>query len=369
MKRALLISCFNWYKTRLRPIRELLICKGYEVTVLVADFDHIKKQTIIERFSECDYIHVPKYKKNISIQRIRSHFSFSKQCKEAINRLKPDLIYCVIPPNLVSQYCADYKSKHPDSILLLDIIDLWPESMPLRKMINTLPAKKWKKWRDDSIKSADHVFTECKLYQEKLNYVIDADKTTTLHLFKEQTEEERKLVQDLISKAKTDDIIRFAYLGSMNNIIDIDGICSVLDWCIKAGKKCELHAIGDGENKEKFEAAVKRIGCKSYFYGPMFDELEKIRLLAPCDFAFNMMKGDVAVGLTIKSIDYFSYGLPIINNIKGDTWKLIESEKIGINVDCLDFNHLMSIDHISVINAFIGFFSKSAFEKVIDAVL
>ena len=45
------------------------------------------------------------------------------------------------------------------------------------------------------------------------------------------------------------------------------------------------------------------------------------------------MIDSVKVGLTIKSIDYFSYGLPLINNIKGDTWKLINERGIGINFD------------------------------------
>ena len=36
--------------------------------------------------------------------------------------------------------------------------------------------------------------------------------------------------------------------------------------------------------------------------------------------------------MTIKSMDYFSMGVPIINNIKGDTWELVEKEKVGVNV-------------------------------------
>ena len=38
------------------------------------------------------------------------------------------------------------------------------------------------------------------------------------------------------------------------------------------------------------------------------------------------------VGLTMKSMDYFEAGLPVINNIHGDTWDIIEREKIGVNL-------------------------------------
>ena len=44
-----------------------------------------------------------------------------------------------------------------------------------------------------------------------------------------------------------------------------------------------------------------------------------------------MMKPGVCVGLTMKSIDYFCYGLPLINNIPGDTWQLVEEHGIGVN--------------------------------------
>ena len=43
------------------------------------------------------------------------------------------------------------------------------------------------------------------------------------------------------------------------------------------------------------------------------------------------MKESVRVGLTMKSVDYFCYGLPLINNIQGDTWKLIRQYGIGVN--------------------------------------
>ena len=47
----------------------------------------------------------------------------------------------------------------------------------------------------------------------------------------------------------------------------------------------------------------------------------------------NLMVDTVFVGLTIKSLEYMSHDLPLINNIKGDTWKNVEGEQIGFNID------------------------------------
>lgn len=369
IKRGLLISCFNWYKGRLEPIRKELLSQGYEVKILISDFDHLKKIPIEKRYSECTYIHVPLYKNNISLGRIVSHMAFGNKVGEIISRTNPDLVYCLIPPNNVAKHCVKYKYSHPQTKLILDIIDLWPESMPWGRMKNTLPARAWKKWRDAAIAYADHVFTECDLYQEKLRSVLDPDKTSTLYLFKEQSSEERALVQEIISKEQQDNIIRFAYLGSMNNIIDIDGICGVIKQFIESGCQCELHSIGDGESRVKFETAVNAVGCSTYFYGSVFNEAEKIKILAPCDYAFNMMKGEISVGLTIKSIDYLSYGLPIINNIKGDTWRLVEKEGIGMNVYNNQFIHQRKFGHNKILEVFNTRFERHAFHKKISDLL
>jgi len=362
-KKAVIISCFDWYKARIEPIREVLHDKGYEVTVLTSDYDHIKKQIVNERYPECTYIQVPQYKKNISLQRIHSHMVFGKKVKKLLNDIQPKLVYLLIPPNNTAKYCAQYREKNSDTKLVLDIIDLWPESMPLGKSRTTPPTKVWQNWRDDAIREADYVFTECELYQKELAGVIDLNKTSTLHLFKKQTVQEKRIVESYIEKQSNDEVIKFAYLGSMNSIIDIEGICRVIKQFVEMGRACELHAIGDGESKDTFEKAVSDTGCKAVFYGKVFDENKKMAILCPCDYAFNMMKETVSVGLTIKSIDYLSYGLPLINNIKGDTWDLVEKMKIGINVNHgEDKEAFEKINRIKVLNVFEDLFTLNTFE-------
>ncbi len=334
---------------------------------MIADFDHIKKEVVRPQFEECTYIHVPQYRSNMSIARISSHLSFGKQCKRIIEIKKPNLIYCQVPPNNVVSYCAEFKKKYPDSKLIIDIIDLWPESMPFGQFKNSVPAQIWMRWRNNAIRVADYVFTECDLYQEKLRSVLTSSTTSTLHLYKDQTKKEQQLVKEIISREKTDNVIRFAYLGSMNSIIDIDGICGVIKEFIDLGRVCELHAIGDGEGRMKFEEAAKNTGCKTMFYGVVFDELEKIRLLAPCDYAFNMMKDTSAVGLTIKSIDYLSFGIPLINSIKGDTWRLVSQERIGWNIQEGPIPE--GIDRNLIIKLFSERFSKNAFTERVRYIL
>lgn len=55
------------------------------------------------------------------------------------------------------------------------------------------------------------------------------------------------------------------------------------------------------------------------YYGKIFEEEEKYRILKDYDYGVNIMKSTDTVELTIKSLDCFSYGNSILNNIQGDT--------------------------------------------------
>ena len=62
----------------------------------------------------------------------------------------------------------------------------------------------------------------------------------------------------------------------------------------------------------------------------------------------------------MKSIDYFEFGLPIINNIKGDTWKAVERCNCGVNVDVSE----ITIAKMKMRKSARSFFEKQLTEDV-----
>lgn len=366
-KKALLISCFGWTDNRLVPISKIISSK-YKCSTIVCDFDHIKKQ-YVEKDSRFHYVHVPPYKKNVSVSRILSHSIFSLKIKRIIDIVKPDLIYCLVPPNSVGYFCGKYKKRHPNVKLVVDAIDLWPESFPAKKLHNTLPFLWWKSLRSYGLFYADKIFIECDLYKDTLSkYVSNHRKISLLRIFKPQTEEERKLVLKMISKRQKrreldPNTIKLAYLGSINHIVDIEGICDVVSALTKTGKNVIVSIIGDGESRSLFIDKLQKMGCIVNYHGKVFDEKSKIKILGDCDYGINMMISSISVGLTTKSLDYFSLGLPIINNIKGDTSKIVSDEGIGINVVKGNRLILREIEPAKVLSLFDSTFSQTAFSR------
>lgn len=333
MKKAVFISCFGWYEERLEPIRNWL-CDRYDVTVLLSDFDHRNKKTVGKQYADCTYIHVPPYKRNVSAGRIISHLVFGKKVSRYLEELQPDAIYLILPPNNTAEYCRQYIKKNPETKYIVDVVDLWPESLPgFYRIKKSWPALCWKRMRDLSLEKADQIIVECGYYRTRLK--SGNRNAEILHLFKDLTEEEKTLVKKITGRKKKENRLKtgriaLAYVGSINHIIDVNKICEVVRALGSASYTVEMHIIGDGENWDSFLAEIKKTACELFYYGAVYDRTRLINILVNCDFGLNMMKSSVAVGLTTKSMEYYSMGLPIINSIPGDTWKLVE-RGTGIN--------------------------------------
>lgn len=305
---------------------------NYITKVICSDFSHSKKiKEIYKESSDLIIIETKEYKKNISLKRIYSHIKFAFDSIKILKQEKCDLVYVILPPNilgyLVSNYCKKNKIK-----VIVDIIDLWPEALPIPKKIKILLDKTlnifWKNLREKSIRKADYIITESNYFYEKMNLKRYLNsKVIFLKKVTKNKVDQRSEVND--------DIIKIAYLGNIGKIYDFKSLIEISKKLTQQ-RKIILEIIGIGEEKDFLIQELEKNKIRYNFYGPIYDEEEKSKILGKCNFGFNGYKNITEVALSYKSIDYFSYGLPIINSAKGDTWKMIEKEKVGINYTIVD---------------------------------
>lgn len=327
MKKAVCISCTHHYLERIRPVETALQNAGYNCTYITSDFDHVTKQAHRTDLPHSIQIHALPYSKNISLRRLFSHLLFARDALKTVRQLQPDLLYVEVPPNSLCRKAARYKKKHPQTTLIFDIFDMWPESFPNNraKRLLRLPFWVWAQLRNAGLPKADFVFTECDLFRNMLQGHLENAKSKTLYLCRPgATTDAPKL---LPAQAE----IHLCYLGSINNIIDIPTITALIGEVQKL-RPVVLHIIGDGESKEQLIASVKSTGAQVAFYGKIYDNSQKQAIFDQCSFGLNIMKDSVCIGLTMKSLDYFAGGLPIINTIAADTWDLIAQRNLGMNL-------------------------------------
>ena len=308
------------YEPRAEKIGQYFQKLGYNVLWLESDFIHREKKKGRLPRSNHRYIETVVYKKNLSIRRLYSQYDFARKVFHVLKNEPVDLLYVMIPANSLARTAVKLK-KILHTKVVLDIIDMWPESLPLKGVGTLWPLQCWRRLRDDNLGQADLVFTECGLYKRLIG--LKPEEAVTLYWPKDKGASEWAFQKD-------DNCMHVVYLGSVNNIIDMNAVTEILRE-VNRSKKVKLHIVGDGEKRQAFLEILKQNGIETEYYGTVYDETKKQEIFDRCSYGINIMKPGVCVGLTMKSIDYFCYGLPIINNIQGDTWEMVEQYGIGIN--------------------------------------
>lgn len=325
--KAAVLGCFgHHYDIRIKYVKKTLEDCGYDVDIFSSDYEHMRKAYVDNYLPDINYIHVPAYKKNLSFARLQSHYVFSRSVRKVLEKNAYDLVYCVVPPNSIVSEIGKYKQKNKNVRFIADIFDMWPETFPSgsAKKILAVPFNIWRSFRDKRLSCADMVLCECDLFKNRLEEINPSLSCKTLYLCK-------AVKTDIPIAKDKDDVLDLVYLGSVNNIIDIDFIEEIVKRTCSL-RDVRMHIIGGGEKYNEFVDRMCSAGAKTFTYGEIYDEEEKKNIFKKCDFAFNIMKKDVFVGLTMKSMDYFSYALPIINNIGGDSLELVEKNNMGFNV-------------------------------------
>ena len=352
-------------------MKSILEERGFQVKLVFSSFDHLKKQKVTYRDSDIIGIQVPSYQKNISLKRLYSHIVFSNKLKKVLTLEKPNLIIADIPPNTIGRSMTWYKGQNKKCKVILDILDLWPESFSPSKVLK-LPFWFWKRIRTSALPKADYVTLECDYYKRFLVDYLKEDRHSTLYLCKPPLKER-------LAFSHQEEELSFCYLGSMNNIINIPDIVRMLR-DIKEKRKVKLTLIGDGERREYFIEQLEANGIDVDYLGLMFDETLKNDALKRCHFGINMYNDNVIVGLTMKSLDYFRVGLPTINMNIYDTGMLVREYQSGFELSMDNWNEkideIVNVQkedweklHENTLRMFQEQFSVAVFEKNFSKVL
>lgn len=361
MKKAVIITTNDNYSylVRIKYVERYLSEIGYEVKVISSDFDHRNKTLYSANRENLELLHVPPYKKNISFSRISSHRIFAKKAFTRLEEICPDLVYCSAPPNFLFKYVSQYKKKHNEVKLIYELGDLWPESLPLQDKLKKMASPVlniWSNIRDKNIGYADGIIYECQMFSNIVSKANRDAKSEVIYLSKEDYYNgDFHLVK--IPKSP----LRFAYVGSINNIIDIELIVEILKE-VSQKTEAQLVIIGGGESADKLFQLCKESNVQYENHGIVYDEEEKHRVLSSCHFGLNIMKDGVAVGATMKSLEYFHEGLVLVNNIPADTQKIVKKYHCGFTVS----RHDMQVDSLVNFDNQMRIQSRRVFEELFD---
>lgn len=342
MGKTLLVSAFSNIKAesnnRLRTIFNQI--DGSKL-VITTDFNHTQKRYYFEDEASCDsqiLIHVPKYKKNLSIHRIWSHLMFARRLGKYLNRLeeKPHVIYCTMPTSSSAYVCAKF-CKRFNIKFVIDVIDLWPDSlMPFvksKKVINAL-LYPWTYLSMYAYKSADVIIGESVKYAKEAKKYNFKAKVYPIYLGVDMEIIKNVKANNPVHLIKPKDEIWIGYAGSLGESYDFAVLLTSINQ-IHGKYKYKLWFIGDGvrHNDILNYTNAHRLNTEITGFLP-YDQL--LGYLSYCDIAINIFRKDTKVVYSYKFNDYVAMDCFVLNSLEGETSEMVDKYKIGRNFNFSD---------------------------------
>ena len=314
------------------------LSKENSVEIITSDFSHGKKKhkdplTIHWPF-KITFLHEPGYKKNISLQRFRSHNAWGKEVERYLKEIeKPDIIYCAVPsltaPLVAAKYCEKNNVR-----FVIDIQDLWPEAfhmifkVPIISNIAFFPFR----FRAYGIYSrADAICGVSRTYVNralKLNKKVKSGHVvflgTELATFDKYAEENRVV--------KPINELWLGYCGTLGASYDLTMVIDALAILKDKGVAIPKFIIlGDGERKKEFEDHAAELNVDCLFTGRLpYNQM--CEWLSMCDIVANPISHNAAQSIINKHGDYASSGLPVISTQENLEYRdLIGEYQMGFN--------------------------------------
>lgn len=311
-----------------------------DILFITPDFNHaLKKYKDINNIIQNDkfkikYIHVPSYKSNISFKRLISHFIFSIKLFFYFSRLKfkPIALYCLMPPS-ISAFISGQFCKRNNIPFIIDVIDLWPES--LIPVINGNPIIKilllpWKWITNQSYKKANLIIGESKTYMEIAHKSNPNVPCTYAYLGIDLQANKLLLEESNIHLEKPINQIWICYGGSLGNSYDFENILNALKAFPEKEIDYKMFFVGEGEKRNYIESFSIENNLNLTLTGRVTYK-DYLKYLSYCDIGINGFKLGSQVIHSYKFNDYVASGLFIFNNLNGETFDMIEKYKIGKN--------------------------------------
>lgn len=312
-----------------------------EKTVITTDFNHGRKLYYEpEEMSHPDQIilHVPAYKKNLSLKRILSHIVFARKVKKYLYSLtdKPTAVYCAMPTSYAAFICAKY-CKLNGIKFIIDVIDLWPDSLlPLVKGKAIIKAFlfPWSYLTKYAYRQANVIMGE------SVKYVNEAKKYNTkasahpIYLGVDADYIKKVKENNVINLEKPDGEIWIAYAGSLGVSYDFDTLLNAV-YSIHDKYKYKLWFIGDGVQRNKIEKSINEKGLSATITGFVSHD-QLLSYLAYCDIAVNIFRENTKVVYSYKFNDYVAMDCFVLNSLAGETADMVDEYKIGRNFNFRD---------------------------------
>lgn len=330
---------------------------GYKVTLITSDFNHYNKKTRdIEAFrreypdyGDIQFLHMPPYKKNISVKRYFAEKYWSLEFKKWMKAHAHEydvVFFSDIDYNLpVDKICNKHNVKK-----IVDIRDLRPEAFRVvvknellyRILFFPMTIK-----ANMAYACADELVA---VSQEYLDRGLSANKKSknplvvylgsTMERFYDGAE---KFAQEFEKKP---DEVWVTYAGTLGESYDLQTLIlaakKLLD---RRGAQVRFKILGQGPDAEKLKAFALSVHADNVEFLGFLPYEKMAAVLCKSDIAINAVKKSASQSIINKVGDYFAAGIPMLNSCTcREQQEMVTKYNVGLNYEAE--NHQALVEKI-----------------------
>jgi glycosyltransferase involved in cell wall biosynthesis len=337
---------------RMGLIAQLAAGQGHEVIWWNSTFLHATKSQRFEsdRVVELDhnyhihFVHVPPYKRNVSLARIRNHVLLGRRfARWARREASPDVILCSLPTLELADAAVQYGQKNGVPTVL-DVRDLWPDTMldlvpPWARTAGRLPLMPYFRMASRACTGATAIcgntdeFVRWGLQWGRRN-ATSRDRSfpfgyVPLHLSNEE-EAEIGLFWRTKGVAIDTKVPVVSFFGSLNHQFDLQTVLEAARQ-IQSVRRVQFVLCGEGESATSYGQAAADLPD---FILPGWVNAKQIWWLmkrSSFGLAPYVESANFLNNLANKPIEYLAGGLPILCSLsRGPLYQLVSQENCGI---------------------------------------
>ena len=341
--------------TRFRKISEMLVRYGFYVDLITTSFQHWEKaqrDTGKDCYKTLPYhvtfIEEPGYKRNLDLQRIRSHAVAARNLRAYFKTMFADpdtaydLIYSEIPPNDVARVCAETAEQFGIPYVA-DINDLWPEAMRMVVDVPVISDVAFHSFSRDAKVVYQTLSAAVSTSDEYAKRPAQDRKSPYPHItvyvgndLKKFDEGVRSFKDDI---DKPQDEFWITYAGTLGASYDLETLirasalmCDLTTAHNPAPIRHRIKILGDGPERAKLEELAARLKAPVDFLGYCEYGLMAAYLHAS-DVTVNSLKKDAVQSIVTKIGDYLAAGRPMVNTGSSlEFRRKVEADGFGVNV-------------------------------------
>lgn len=251
---------------------------------------------------------------------------------------KPDLIYSYHPPitTALSSWILSLYWRVP---LVLDIQDMWPETLSTTGMVKNKTLLTFLKFL-------------CYFLYKRANKIVVLSEGFKKHLIKNGISPSKiSVIYNWTNESASKDeefefsnkeLLKFTFAGNIGPGQDLMSFIQAFSSINNEKEKAELHIYGEGTQKKEIEEFLQRNKIKHIYLNNRVSDSKIKSIYKQSDVLLVHLKDDVLFEMTIpsKTQAYLVAGKPILMAVKGEAADIVKRSRSGITCNPQDTNSL-----------------------------